>query len=437
MRRAIILGAAGRDFHNFHVFFKNNPDFEVACFTAAQIPFISDRVYPAELTGKRYPNGIPIKDEDELENLIEKYKVKDVFFSYSDISFERVMRLACRAMAKGASFHLLSPEDTWLISERPVIAITGVRTGAGKSTVSREVFKMLKRWGRRPVVVRHPMPYLGFYESLRFETREDLNNLPITIEEREEFELHIENGAVVYCGVNYRKILDLAEREGDVIIWDGGNNDFPFYKPDIYITVVDANRAGQELGYYPGEVNLRRADIVILNKVNLAKEAEVRAIRERVKGVNAKAVLLEAASEPILVPDINLSGKKVLVVEDGPTVTHGGLSEAAGAKAARKAGGILLDPKNYARGSIRRAYEEFPHIGHVLPALGYSKEQVKELEESINSTPADVVVLGTPADLSRLMYIEKPMVKVRLRLRFTSVLKLDQVLWTRFKKLIA
>lgn len=431
------MGAAGRDFHNFNVFFKDNPDFEVVCFTAAQIPFISDRVYPAELAGRRYPTGIPIKDEDEIEGLIEKYGVKDVFFSYSDVSFERVMRLACRAMAKGASFHLLSPEDTWLTSKRPVIAVTGVRTGAGKSTVSREVFKTLKRWGRRPVVVRHPMPYLGFYEALRFEKKEDLGNLPITIEEREEFELHIENGAVVFCGVNYGKILELAEKEGDVIIWDGGNNDFPFYKPDIYITVVDAARAGHELGYYPGEVNLRRANIVILNKVNLAGEAELRAMRERVREANGKAVLLEAASEPMLVPDIDLSGKKVLVVEDGPTVTHGGLSEAAGARAARKAGGVLVDPRNHARGSIRRAYEEYPHIGPVLPALGYSREQVKELEESINSTPADVVVLGTPADLSKLMHIEKPVIKVRLRLEFISDLKLDQVLWIRFKKLIA
>jgi predicted GTPase len=411
----LIMGAAGRDFHNFLVYFRDNENFQVVAFTATQIPYISDRKFPASLAGNLYPNGIPIYPEERLGELIESEQVTDVYFSYSDVSDEYVMNKASLAQSKGASFHLLGPKDTMLKSSKPVVAVVADRTGAGKSTISRMVTGVIVKMGLKPVVVRHPMPYGDLAEQAvqRFATHEDLERYHATIEEREEYEGHIDNGIVVYAGVDYGAILEQAEKEGDVVIWDGGNNDFSFYRPDLTITVIDPMRPGDESRYYPGETNVMLADVIVINKVNIASKKVVDAIAASCKALNPGAVILRTNSNAVIDKPKLVRRKKVLVVEDGPSVTHGGLSEGAGAVAARQLKGILVDPRSKAVGSIRRAYQRFPKLGSVLPALGYSAQQLKELEKSINGVSCDAVVLGTPSDITRMIHINRPVARVR------------------------
>lgn len=408
------MGAAGRDFFNFLVFFRDRPDCTVVAFTATQIPYIENRTFPATLAGSLYPKGIPIYPEEKLAELISRYDVDDVYFSYSDVSDEYVMHRAAIAQAAGASFHLLGPKDTMIRTTKPVVAVVAVRTGAGKSTISRKVAGILKNRGMKPVVIRHPMPYGDLTVAVqRFATFEDLDRFHATIEEREEYEGHIGNGLVVYAGVDYKAILDQAEKEGDVLLWDGGNNDFGFYLPEVSIVVADPLRAGDESSYYPGETNLRMADIIVINKVNMSNDEVVERLVRNCTLLNPRAKMVRMRSDAVLDRPESLRGRRVLVVEDGPSVTHGGLSEGAGASAARSAGASLVSPKKTAVGSIREAYEKFPNLGDVLPALGYSGEQLKELEQSINAVGCEVVVLGTPSDLTRLIRIEKPVVRVK------------------------
>ncbi len=414
VRNSIVLGAAGRDFHNFNVYFRDNPELRVVAFTATQIPYISDRTYPASLAGKLYPKGIPIHPEDELEELIEKEKVTDVFFSYSDVSNQYVMNLASVAQAKGASYHLLGPVDTMIKSHKPVVAVVAVRTGAGKSTISRRIADVLLKAGLKPVAVRHPMPYGDLSVPVqRFSTHRDLDKFHTTIEEREEYEGHIDKGIVVYAGVDYQAILDRAEEEADVILWDGGNNDFSFYRPDLNIVVADPLRVGDELGYYPGETNVRMADIIVVNKVNIASKKAVDELVGNCKKLNPRAKIVMTRSEAVLDKPQLVRKKRVLAVEDGPSVTHGGLPIGAGAVAAKGVGATLVDPRSKAVGSIKAAYQRFPKLGKVLPALGYSETQLRELEESINGVHCDAVVLGTPSDLTKLIKIKKPVARVR------------------------
>ncbi len=412
-RNAIIMGAAGRDFHDFLVYFKDNEAFRVVAFTATQIPYISDRTFPSSLAGRLYPNGVPIRPESELTDLIAANKVTDVFFAYSDVSGEYVMNLASIAQSKGASFHLLGPRDTMIKSSKPVVAVVADRTGAGKSTISRMVVDILLRMGLKPVVVRHPMPYGDLEVAVqRFQTHEDLDRYHTTIEEREEYEGHIDKGIVVYAGVDYGAILAQAEKEGDVVIWDGGNNDFSFYLPDLTITVVDPMRPGDQSRYYPGETNVRIADALVVNKVNVAPRKTVDAVIRACKALNPKALVVKTNSSAVLDRPELVRRKRVLVVEDGPSVTHGGLSEGAGAVAARAARGVMVDPRSKAVGSIRKAYQRFPRLGKVIPALGYSESQLRELERSINGVACDAVVLGTPSDLTRVISIKRPVARV-------------------------
>jgi len=414
VRNAIIMGAAGRDFHDFNVYFRDNEDYRVVAFTATQIPYIENRTYPASVAGRLYPEGIPIYPEAKLEQLIESHSVTDVYFAYSDSPYEHVMSVASIAQAKGASFHLLGPKDTMIKSSKPVVAVVADRTGAGKSTISRLVSDVLVEMGLKPVVVRHPMPYGDLSIAVqRFVTHEDLDKYHATIEEREEYEGHIDKGIVVYAGVDYGAILQQAEREADVVIWDGGNNDFSFYLPDLTITVVDPMRPGDESRYYPGETNVRLADALVVNKVNVASKKAVDESLRACRALNPRALVVKTKSLAVLDrPDL-VRGKKVLVVEDGPSVTHGGLSEGAGAVAARAAKAKLVDPRTKAIGSIRKAYERFPKLGKVLPALGYSDAQLKELERSINGVQCDAVILGTPSDLTRMIRIRKPVARVQ------------------------
>ncbi len=413
MRKAIILGAAGRDFHNFNVFFRNRSDVKVVAFTATQIPFIENRVYPPSLAGPNYPEGIPIYPESKLRDLIKSYGVDDVYFSYSDVDFEHVMRLASISLAEGASFHLLGPKDTMLKSSKPVVAVCGGRTGVGKSTISRFVYRALSGLGLRVAVVRHPMPYGDLEKSAVqvFRSVEDLRGL--TVEEVEEYEPHIENGATVYAGVDYERILRLAEASSDVVLWDGGNNDLPFYEPNLMIAVVDPTRTNSVTGSYPGEAVVRMADIVVINKANLVDERTLESFESMVRDVNERAKIIVTDSIPKLYSEFSIRGKKVLAVEDGPTVTHGGLSEGVAARVALQEGAELVDPRPYAVGTIAETYKKYTHLGKVLPALGYSREQLKDLEETINSVPAEVVVLGTPANLSYFIKINKPIATVR------------------------
>ena len=413
-RNAIILGAAGRDFHDFNVCFRDNPDHNVVAFTATQIPYIANRTYPASVAGRLYPQGIPILPQEKLAELIEANDVTDVYFAYSDVSGEYVMGLASIAQSKGASFHLLGPRDTMISSTKPVVAVVADRTGAGKSTISRMVTGILLKMGLKPVVVRHPMPYGDLSVAVqRFQTYEDLDRYHTTVEEREEYEGHIDNGVVVYAGVDYEAILRRAEQEGDVVVWDGGNNDFSFYKPDLTITVVDPMRPGDQSRYYPGETNIRLADVLVVNKVNVAPKKVVEGVLRACRGLNPEALTIKTDSVATLDKPELVRGKKVVVVEDGPSVTHGGLSEAAGAVAARKARGIMVDPRSRAVGSIKKAYARFPKLGRVIPALGYSENQLKELERSINGVVCDTVVLGTPSNLTRLIRIRRPVARVR------------------------
>ncbi|HTT32350.1 MAG TPA: cyclic 2,3-diphosphoglycerate synthase [Methylomirabilota bacterium] len=415
MKKVLILGAAGRDFHNFNVAFRGKREFCVVGFTATQIPGIDSRRYPAALAGPGYPDGIPIFHEDGLEHLIEKLHVDAVVFSYSDISHQNLMHLASRSVAAGADFWLLGTEHTQLKAAVPVISVCAVRTGCGKSPVGRLVTSELLRNGLRPVVVRHPMPY-GDLEAeavQRFETVDDLDAQQCTIEEREEYEPHLCEGTVVYAGVDYERILQQAEKEADVILWDGGNNDTPFYASDLEIVVADPHRAGHELSYFPGEVNLRRADVVVINKVNTASPLSVQTVKDNIRTHNPRAQVLEAASKVVVSAPELIKGRRVLVVEDGPTLTHGEMPYGAGVVAAREFGAAeLVDPRPYAVGSIQSSFEKFRQLTNLLPAMGYSAIQRHELEETINRVPCDLVLVATPIDLARVIKMTKPYLRV-------------------------
>ncbi len=429
--RTLIMGAAGRDFHNFNVYFRNNPDYEVVAFTATQIPGIEGRTYPPSLAGPRYPAGITILSERDLSKIIEEKDIELTVLAYSDLPHEVVMQKASLVLASGSDFRLMGPKTTMLKSNLPVVSVCAVRTGAGKSTVSRAVARSLKKMGHRVVVIRHPMPYGDLEKQVceRFASYEDMDRFECTIEEREEYEPHIDVGNVVYAGVDYEKILREAEREADVILWDGGNNDFPFYVPDLQIVVVDPLRPGDELVYYPGEANLRMAHVVLINKVDSASRANLKLVRDNIRRINPDAKIVEAASEIYVDDKSNIRGKKVLAVEDGPTVTHGNMKEGVGAIAARRyKAKSLVNPRPYAVGSIKRTYEKYPHLGRVLPAMGYGEKQVRDLETTIDAVKCDSVVLGTPIDLRRIMNIRKPAVRVRYEIRETTKPTLDEIL---------
>lgn len=419
-RRVIIMGAAGRDFHNFNTYFRNDPLYKVLAFTASQIPNIEGRVYPSELAGELYPQGVPIHAEDELDELIRELEVDQVVFAYSDLSHQDVMHKASRVLAAGADFRLMGPNTTQLESVKPVISICAVRTGCGKSQTTRRVTDILQAMGHRVVVIRHPMPYGDLRKQVwqRFADYQDLDKHDCTIEEREEYEPHIDRGVVVYAGVDYGEILKRAEEEADIIIWDGGNNDLSFYKSDLQIVVADPHRAGHEVNYHPGEVNLRTADVVVINKIDTADLADVVAVRRNIRFVNPHAIVVEAAS-PITVEDpAAIAGAKVLVVEDGPTLTHGEMTFGAGIVAAERFGAAeIIDPRPYAVRSIRKTFEEYPGIGTLLPAMGYGEEQIRDLEETIANTPADLVIIGTPIDLGRVVKIAQPSQRVQYELQ--------------------
>ena len=415
MQRVMILGAAGRDFHNFNVVFRDNPGFNVVAFTATQIPDIANRTYPPELAGPLYPAGIPIVAEDKLEDWIRDGKIDVVVFSYSDVSHQTVMHLASRAAAAGADFWLLSVSHTQLSARVPVISVCAVRTGCGKSPVSRRVAEGLRQLGWNLVVVRHPMPYgnLAAQKVQRFANLEDLETSSCTIEEREEYEPHLRQGTVVYAGVDYEEILRQAEQEADLILWDGGNNDTPFFRSDLEIVVADPHRPGHELAYYPGEVNLRRADVMVINKVDTAPDDAVEAVRTNIRRHNPHALVVETACRVNVAAPEEIRGRRVLVVEDGPTLTHGEMRYGAGIVAAREWGALEhVDPRPYAVGSIREVFDRFPHLNALLPAMGYSESQRRELEETINRTPCDLVLIATPVDLARLLHLNKPTLRV-------------------------
>jgi predicted GTPase len=429
--RVIIMGAAGRDFHNFNVFFRDNDQYEVVAFTATQIPGIEERTYPAALAGRLYPSGIPIHPEQQLEELINRYKVEQVVFAYSDVSHEYVMHMASRVGAAGADFRLMGPNSTMLKSKVPVVSVCAVRTGSGKSQTSRRVVQLLRAKGLRVVVIRHPMPYgdLAAQACQRFASIADMERQKCTIEEMEEYEPHITRGAVVYAGVDYAKILAAAEKEADVIVFDGGNNDFPFYKPDLQIVIADPHRAGHEISYHPGETNLRMANVIIINKIDTADPTNVAIVRDNIRRFNPKAIVIDGAS-PIFVDDpAAIRGKRALVIEDGPTVTHGGMKYGAAWVAARKFGAsAIVDPRNAAVGSLRGVFQKYSHLTEILPAMGYSPEQVHELETTINAVDADVVLIGTPIDLARVVKIKKPAIRVRYELQEIGVPTLEDVL---------
>jgi predicted GTPase len=418
-RRVLILGAAGRDFHNFNVVYRDDPDSEVVAFTATQIPFIENRRYPPELAGSRYPEGIPIYVENSLSRLVSDLRVDHVVFAYSDVSHEYVMHEASVVMAAGASFVLLGPNETMLDASVPVVAICAVRTGSGKSQTTRHVVRTLKEHRKTPVVVRHPMPYGDIVKQRvqRFETFDDLDRANVTIEEREEYEPHLRNNTVVYAGVDYGDILQQAQKECDVLVWDGGNNDYPFYRPTVHIVVADPLRAGHELSYHPGETNFRMADVIVINKVDSATEDEIQEVMYSAGAVNPDALVIKARS-PVRVDEngTQIGGKRVLVIEDGPTLTHGEMMYGAGVVAARQNGAAeVVDPRQWAVGSLKDIYAKY-EVGPVLPAMGYSREQLNELEAMINITPADVVLVASPIDLRHLINIEKPAVRVTYEL---------------------
>ena len=417
-KHVLIMGAAGRDFHNFNVVFRGDPDSEVVAFTATQIPFIENRRYPAELAGAGYPEGIPIFLEGELIRLIDDLKVDDVVFAYSDVSHEYVMHRASAVLAAGANFVLLGPEATMLQAAVPVVAICAVRTGSGKSQTTRKVVEVLRAHDRRVVVVRHPMPYgnLVAQRVQRFETFDDLDRADVTIEEREEYEPHLRRDTVVYAGVDYGEILERAQAECDVLVWDGGNNDLPFYRPTVHITVADPLRAGHEVSYHPGETNLRMANVVVINKIDSAAPDAVQAVERSVQEVNPSALVIRAHSPVTLEDGADLRAKRVLVIEDGPTLTHGEMSYGAGVVAARQHGAAeVIDPRRWAVGSMRDVYAKY-QVGPVLPAMGYSDEQLRELEQMINAAGADAVLIATPIDLRRLVRIDPPAHRVSYEL---------------------
>lgn len=414
-KNVIIIGAAGRDFHNFNTYFRDKEAYNVVAFTAAQIPDIDGRKYPAELAGKLYPSGIPIYAESDLPKLIKELKADICVFAYSDVTYQKVMGMSAIVNAAGADFMLLGPKDTQVVSTKPLIAVCAVRTGCGKSQTSRRVIEILMEAGLKVVAIRHPMPYGNLVEQKvqRFATVEDLKKHKCTIEEMEEYEPHVIRGNVIYAGVDYEAILREAEKEADVILWDGGNNDFPFYKPDLLITVVDPHRPGHELMYYPGEVSLRMADIVVINKIDSAAPENIQIVRDSIRKVNPNAIVIDGAS-PLTVdkPEL-IKGKKVLVVEDGPTLTHGEMKIGAGTVAAMKFGAAeLVDPRNYTVGKLSETFRIYPNIGTLLPAMGYGDQQIADLEKTIENTPCDTVVIATPIDLNRIVKINKPTVKV-------------------------
>lgn len=419
-RNVLIMGAAGRDFHNFNVYFRENEDYNVVAFTATQIPNIDGRSYPAELAGKLYPKGIKIYEESELVRLIKDLKVDEVIFAYSDIPFEYVMTKASIVNAAGASFRLMGAHETMIKSTKPVIAVLATRTGCGKSQTSRKIVKLLKDAGKKVVAIRHPMPYgdLVKQKVQRFATLEDLKEHKCTIEEIEEYEPHIARGGVIYAGVDYEAILREAEKEADIILWDGGNNDMSFYKADVTFTVADPHRPGHEMRYYPGNTSLRMADAVVINKIDSADADNILTVRNNSKSINPDAVIIEAAS-PITVDNPELiRNKRVLVVEDGPTLTHGEMKYGAGTVAAQKLGASeIVDPRPFTVKSISATYKKYPNIGILLPAMGYGEQQVKDLETSINNTDCDSVVIGTPIDLGRILKINKPSTRVMYELQ--------------------
>ena len=412
----IIMGAAGRDFHNFNVCFRKNPEFRVVAFTAAQIPYIANRRYPPVLAGRLYPRGIPIFPEAELEELIRKHHIRQVIFSYSDISYGELMHKASQVLALGADFRLIGPDATMLKSTRPVISVSAVRTGCGKSELTRYLCGILSAQGIKPVVIRHPMPYGNLADQVveRFEHFEDLALYRCTIEEREEFEPLLQSKAIVYAGVDYGKILRLAEKEGEIIIWDGGNNDFPFLRSDLEIVVADPLRAGDEVSYFPGEVNLRRAAVIVINKINTAPDEKIKQLENTVAEINPGALVIKTASVITTADPAQIKGKRVLVIEDGPTITHGNRESGAGLVAAHQYGAAqVIDPRPYAVGTLAEVFSVYPHIGPVLPALGYRREQIEDLCRTIEATPCDLVLSATPIDLNRLMAISRPVMRVR------------------------
>lgn len=418
--KVVIMGAAGRDFHNFNVYFRQNSNYRVIAFTATQIPDIEGRVYPPGLSGDLYPEGIPIYGEEELERLIRDNNVDQVVFAYSDVSYTEVMSKSSRVISAGADFRLMGSKSTMLKSEKPVVAVTAVRTGAGKSQTTRRVCDLFRERGKKVVTIRHPMPYgdLAKQACQRFAAYKDLDDHKCTIEEREEYEPHLDRGVVVYAGVDYARILEEAEKEADVIIWDGGNNDISFLQADIYITIIDPLRPGHELLYHPGETNLRLADVVIINKIDTADNKGVQTVRENITKVNPEAVVIDGASPITVEEGERLRGKKVLVIEDGPTLTHGEMSFGAGVVTAKKYGAAeLLDARPYAAGSIKETFARYSHIGALLPAMGYGEKQIGELEETINSSDAEIVLVATPIDLRRILKIEKPAIRLRYELQ--------------------
>ena len=419
--RVVIAGAAGRDFHNFNLVYRDRGDYEVVAFTATQIPNIDGRTYPAALAGELYPAGIPIVDEGELEAVIAEHEADEVVFAYSDVTHEHVMHLGSRALAAGASYRLLSPRETMLTSSKPVVAVCAVRTGAGKSQTTRYVAELLRRAGKRVAVLRHPMPYGDLEKQAvqRFATYEDLDAADCTIEEREEYEPHLKDGNLVFAGVDYAAILEAAEHEADVILWDGGNNDTPFIEPNLHIVVLDPHRPGHELRYHPGETNLRMADVCVVNKVNSAPEEGVEAVLASIRAANPLAHVIRAAS-PFTVEEngVKIGGKRVLAVEDGPTLTHGEMTYGAAVLAAKEHGAAsLVDPRPFAVGSIAQTFEDYPNVGTLLPAMGYGREQMEDLRETIARSDAEVVLIGTPIDLRRLIELDKPALRVSYRLQ--------------------
>jgi len=439
-KNVIIIGAAGRDFHNFNTYFRGNEAYNVVAFTAAQIPDIDGRKYPAQLAGKLYPDGIPIYAEETLPRMINELKVDICVFSYSDVTYHKVMAMSAIVNAAGANFTLLGPKDTMVKSTKPLIAVGAVRTGCGKSQTSRRVIEILMEKGLKVVAVRHPMPYGNLVEQKvqRFATISDLAKHKCTVEEMEEYEPHIDRGNVIYAGVDYEAILRAAEQDPDgcdIVLWDGGNNDFPFYTPDLNFTVVDPHRPGHELEYYPGEVTLRMADVVVINKIDTADGAGIQTVRESIAKVNPKAIVVDAAS-PIKVDNPSLiRGKKVLVIEDGPTLTHGEMKIGAGTVAAQKYGaGELVDPRPFTVGKLTQTFEIYPNIGTLLPAMGYGEQQLKDLEETINSTDCDSVIIGTPIDLNRIIKINKPNTRVYYDLQEIGDPDLESILDEFVKK---
>ncbi|PIU54829.1 MAG: GTPase [Deltaproteobacteria bacterium CG07_land_8_20_14_0_80_38_7] len=436
-KRVVIMGAAGRDFHNFNTYFRNNPEFEVVAFTATQIPNIDDRRYPAELSGQFYPKGIPIYPEDELSDLIKREKVDLVIFSYSDVPHEYVMQKGSVAMAAGANYMIMSPRQTQIQASCPVISVCAIRTGCGKSQTSRKLVGILKDMGKKVVAIRHPMPYgdLVKQKVQRFASYEDLDIHECTIEEREEYEPYIDRGLVIYSGVDYEAITRQAEKEADVIIWDGGNNDMSFLKPDLEITVLDPLRVGHERSYYPGEVNFLTADVLIINKYQQASAEQIHTLLENIKACNPTAKVIKGDSQITVDNPEEVKGKRVLVIEDGPTLTHGGMSFGAGMVCAENCNAAeIVDPRPYAVGSIKEAYTKFPQLGKLIPALGYYEDQLKDLEESIRATPADLVLVGSPIDIRRVITIDKPSQRVRYELEEMGEPTLKTILGDFLKK---